>query len=92
MTKPFLAALLLLIGSPALASEAMRTALEATYTLYRSSATVGGAGTRIHVATFDAKDGATYNRDNCEIAKSLFQKQPGVTVTYWCERGYYNAK
>jgi hypothetical protein len=92
MIKLFLAALLLLTGSPALASEAMRTTPEATYTLYRSSATVGGAGMRVHVATFDTKDGATYNRDNCEIAKNLFQKQPGVTVIYWCERGYFNPK
>ena len=92
MIKPFLAALLLLTSYPALASQAMRTAPGATYTLYRSSATVSGASMRIHVSTFDTKDGATYNRDNCEIAKSLFQKQPGVTVTYWCERGYYKAK
>lgn len=92
MKKPFLAAILLLTSSPALASEAMRTIPEATYTLYRSSATVGGATMRIHVATFDTQDGATYNRDNCEITKDLFQKQSGVTVTYWCERGYYNAK
>jgi hypothetical protein len=36
------------------------------------------------------KDGdgsaAEYNRSNCEIARSLFQSQPGVIVTYWCER------
>lgn len=93
MTELLLAALLLLAaGSPVLASETMRTAPDATYTLYRSSATVAGAGMRVHVATFDAKSGATYNRDNCEISKNLFQKQPGVTVTYWCERGYYSAK
>lgn len=45
---------------------------------------------RIHIATFDAIEGATYNRDNCEISKTLFQGQSGVTVTYWCERGYFN--
>jgi len=92
MTKLLLATLLLLTGSPVLASETTRTAPEATYTLYRSSATVGGKDMRIHVATFDTKDGAAYNRDNCDIAKGLFQKQPGITVNYWCERGYYNAR
>jgi len=89
MTKPFLTVLLLLTGFPSLASEATHIVPETTYTLYRSSATVAGAGMRIHIATFDSKDGANYNRDNCEITKNLFQKQPGVTVTYWCERGYY---
>ena len=63
---------------------------ETHYRLYRSSAAIQGAA--VHVATFDSverKDGAgtvEYNRDNCEIARHLFQSQPGVTVTYWCER------
>ncbi len=60
------------------------------YTLYRGSATTGGKTWRIHVATFDAVDGATYNRGNCEIARTLFQAQPGVTVEFWCERGYFS--
>lgn len=55
------------------------------YTLYRSSAIDPLA--RLHVATFDASDGDYYNRDNCDIARSLFQDQPGVTVRYWCEAG-----
>lgn len=61
-----------------------------TYTLYRSSA---GAGPqlRLHVATFDTADGDQYNRENCEVARSLFQAQPGVTVRYWCEQGRYRA-
>ena len=64
---------------------------ETRYRLYRSSAAIQGAA--IHVATFDAAlqaaeggDAAEYNRHNCEIARRLFQSQPGVTVTFWCER------
>jgi hypothetical protein len=63
---------------------------ETHYRLYRSSAATHGLV--IHVATFDSverKDGAgtaEYNRDNCEIARDLFQSQPGVRVTFWCER------
>jgi hypothetical protein len=26
---------------------------------------------------------------NCQIAQELFQKQPGVTVKYWCEKDKY---
>jgi hypothetical protein len=62
------------------------------YTLYRSSPTIetiSGEGARIHVATFDAADGADYNRENCEAARSLFVSQPGVVVRYWCERGRF---
>jgi major membrane immunogen (membrane-anchored lipoprotein) len=58
-----------------------------TYTLYRNSVLDGGL--RIHMATFDAKDGEAYNRENCQIAMDLFQKQPGVTVRYWCEKGKF---
>lgn len=47
-----------------------------TYTLYRSSVT---GPMRIHIATFDSNDGIEYNR------------QPGVKVRYWCEKGRYRA-
>lgn len=57
------------------------------YTLYRDSVT--GAGWRIHVATFDASDGEDYNRQNCDIARELFQSQQGVQAKYWCEKGRY---
>lgn len=60
-----------------------------TYTLYRNS--VMDRGLRIHVATFDTKDGEAYNRENCQIAMDLFQKQPGVTVRYWCEKGKFRS-
>jgi hypothetical protein len=56
-----------------------------TYVLYRSSPI--DATMRIHVSTFDAADGDTYNRGNCEVAAGLFQAQQGVTVRYWCEKG-----
>lgn len=77
-------------SSIANATETPKAEPNSVYTLYRSSAITGGDKWRLHVATFDSSDGAQYNRDNCEIAKSLFQSQPGVTVTYWCERGYFS--
>jgi hypothetical protein len=58
-----------------------------TYTLYRTQ--VRDENARTHVATFDAKDGEAYNMGNCQIAQELFQKQPGVTVKYWCEKDKY---
>ncbi len=56
-------------------------------TLYRSSAI--DSTMRLHIATFDADEGAAYNSENCQIAAQLFQGQPGVTVRYWCESGPY---
>lgn len=58
------------------------------YTLYRNS--VMNPSMRIHVATFDSNDGEKYNKENCELARSLFQAQPGVTVKFWCEKGRYS--
>jgi len=58
-----------------------------TYTLYRSSPT--SEAMRLHVATFDSADGEKYNREPCDITRELFQKQPGVTVRYWCEKGRF---
>lgn len=60
---------------------------EDSYTLYRNS--VSFADMRIHVATFDAEDGEQYNKENCNLARELFVKQPGVIVKYWCERGRF---
>ena len=57
------------------------------FTLYRNSVTDQNA--RIHVATFDANEKDTYNKENCGIAQVLFQKQPGVKINYWCENGYF---
>jgi hypothetical protein len=60
---------------------------DSTYTLYRSQ--VRDENARTHVATFDAGDGQNYNKGNCQIAEELFQKQQGVTVKYWCEKGTF---
>jgi lysine/ornithine N-monooxygenase len=52
------------------------------YTLYRNSPV--DPQMRIHVSTYDAKDGNEYNNENCQIGQKVFQNQPGVTVKYWC--------
>jgi len=41
------------------------------------------------VATFDAADGESYNKENCEEARELFQSQDGVKTKFWCEKGRY---
>lgn len=58
------------------------------YTLYRTSPRQ--PDTRIHVATFDAKESADYYRGNCETARGLFARQTGVTSEYWCESGRFH--
>ncbi len=58
-----------------------------TYTLYRNS--VLDETMRLHVATFDSKDGDKYNQENCDIAKDLFQRQDGVITKFWCEKGVF---
>jgi hypothetical protein len=58
-----------------------------TYTLYRNSPVIPDA--RLHVATFDSGDGAQYNSENCQAARDLFQQQPGVQTTFWCEKGRF---
>ncbi len=58
-----------------------------SYTLYRNS--VSDETMRLHVATFDAKNGEKYNQGNCEITRELFQKQDGVKVKFWCEKGVF---
>jgi len=58
-----------------------------TYTLYRDSLVQGIA--RVHVATFDTTGGETYNQENCTLAQELFQRQPGVAIRFWCEKGRF---
>jgi hypothetical protein len=58
-----------------------------SYTLYRTSP--ADASMRVHVATFDATEAESYNRENCQVAAKLFAAQPGVTVNYFCEKGRY---
>ncbi len=62
-----------------------------TYTLYRTSAISSPTPElmRTHVATFDADHGEDYNRENCEIARMLFQGQRDVAVQFYCEKGRY---
>ena len=83
--KKGIAALALFVCASGMAADA-----KAVYTLYRTSAVNGGDKWRVHVATFDAGDDVKYNRENCETAKGLFQAQPNVTVTYWCEIGRFS--
>ena len=59
-----------------------------SYTLYRNS--IADEFERIHVASFNAKEGEKYNQENCDIAKDLFQKQEGVLTKFWCEKGVFN--
>jgi len=58
-----------------------------TYTLYRSSLVDGS--NRIHIASFDTKEGDRYNEENCRLAAELFQQQPGVRTRFYCEKGRY---
>jgi hypothetical protein len=60
---------------------------DGTYTLYRSSMT--DSTMRVHVATFDTDNQGSYNRENCDLARDLFQNQQGVKVKFWCEKGRY---
>lgn len=57
------------------------------YTMYRNSTL--NSGLRIHVATFDTKEGEKYNRINCEDSSKLRMSQHGVVTKFWCEKGYY---
>lgn len=63
------------------------------FTLYRNSPL--DREMRIHTATFDSEDKSyggtseTLNRENCQLAASLFQAQRGVVSTFWCERSYF---
>lgn len=77
------------LASVANAAIGLRAPEDIVYTLYRSSAVPGGELKRIHVATFDAAGGEDYNLENCNIVRQLLQAQPGVTVKYWCEKGYF---
>lgn len=60
---------------------------DGAYTLYRDSPV--STAMRVHVATFNTSGGESYNKENCQLAEQLFQKQPGVTVKFWCEKGTF---
>lgn len=76
---------LILIGCEADKRAEERGAL----TLYRSSAIAASETIRIHVATFDNAEGFALNRAACNAIAKTVMDSPGVTVTYWCEPGYY---
>jgi hypothetical protein len=58
-----------------------------SYTLYTTSP--GLDNTRMHIATFDAAQPDSYNRENCDHVRDLFIKLPGTQARYWCEKGRY---
>lgn len=82
-TRSIVAVFGLLLAFSALAA----TDAGQTFTLYRNS--VLNPKMRIHVATFDADDGAAYNSGNCNQAQSLFEAQDGVKTKFWCEKGRF---
>jgi hypothetical protein len=76
----FFGVLFAIYASSAFSAVGIKVSEDRVYTLYRSS--VLGEDRRCHVATFDADEEQEYNRENCEIARGLFQNQPGVKVRY----------
>jgi len=58
-------------------------ALSVTFLRYDSG---GDNSLRVHVATFDAKQAGTYNRDNCDLAASLFEDQPDIKTRFGLKR------
>lgn len=58
-----------------------------TYTLYRSSGQ--DLSMRLHVATFDADERDSYNRDMCARVRDFFTERPFMDSKYWCELGRY---
>ncbi len=83
-----ISALLLVFSAQAIAEADLKVSEDRVYTLYRSNPYLKDM--RVHVATFDADEKGSYNQENCEVARGLFQKQPGVSVRYWCESGYFS--
>lgn len=71
------------------------------FTLYRNSSV--DRSMRIHWASFDTKDGDSYNMNNCMMgarvlnanmtarAKALGQERD-LTIGFWCEPGRYKEK
>lgn len=74
------------VSAPTSGSKSSTVMPEAgVYSLYRNSVTDSTA--RYYIGVFDAPDGDKYNRENCEVARSLFQDQPGVLTHFWCQPG-----
>ena len=56
-----------------------------SYRLYRTSV-MKDLGP-FHIATFDARESAVYNLENCNTVADLMANQPGVAVSYFCMKG-----
>ena len=55
------------------------------YELKRTMVAMPGYGTKfVDIALFNTNESDDYNRENCELAASLLQRQPGVTTTFLC--------
>ena len=76
--------IVIIIGILIAISYSFFTLNHTAYTLYRGS--IVNENYKIHIASFDANESETYNRENCEIALNLFQSQYGVKVKYWCDK------
>jgi len=63
-------------------------------TLYRSSPL---SDERVHWASFNARQSGSYNRDNCDMAAGLLNRnlkalnRGEMPVRFWCEAGDYKA-
>lgn len=57
------------------------------YTLYRSNLTSDSL--RVQIGVFNARGAEADNRRNCDLARSLFEDQPGVRARFLCERRMY---
>lgn len=62
-------------------------AYQNTYNLYRNSPVISES--EVLIASFNAKERAEYNRDNCEIARDLFQSQQGIVTRFWCNKASF---
>ncbi len=80
-------AFFLVYSAQAISEPELRASEDKVYTLYRSNPYLETM--RVHVATFDADEKPSFNQENCETARALFQSQPDVKVRYWCEQGYF---
>ena len=85
--KLIIAVFVLVYSAQAISEPDRRVSEDKVYTLYRSNPYLKTM--RVHVATFDADEERSYNQENCEKARELFQAQPEVKVRYWCEKGYF---
>ena len=59
------------------------------FTLYRNNHSNPAA--RVHIATFDTKNGGQYNELHCNKAVKYFRsdaKSRGSDERFWCEKGY----